>query len=356
MSGEHVQEIKSDQRAELLKNWALQQLPAAAWQWSALAGDASLRRYFRLHHESNNIIAVDAPNTSENNHAFVYIAEALQQCEVKTPKILAKDYDQGFLLIEDFGNRLLSHDLTAEQVDFWYKKASAELLKMQQARPDHFPTDYLLPEYNRERLGAEMNLFHEWFLARYLDYSVTVEERQLLENTYRYLEDNALNQPQAFVHRDYHSRNIMVLASGDSCPTQMGIIDFQDAVWGPVTYDLVSLLRDCYVKWPKEKVQAWAIDYARAKGLLAEVSEAQWLRWFDGMGLQRHIKVAGIFARLYLRDHKPGYLADIPRVLQYIVEVASDDPALAAFVSWLQEKIIPCYCAVYPEAKEWFAP
>ncbi len=342
---------KVDARADQLHIWAQQQLPSEQQEmhWQPLAGDASLRRYFRLITTTHRYIAVDAPNTSENNTAFIAIAEALQACHVKTPIIFSKDYDHGFLLIEDFGDQLLSQYLTADQVDHYYRQAYAELIKIQQVATEHFPAAYELPEYDRARLRAEMNLFHEWFIAVYLDYQLDDAEQYLLEMVYGYLEENALMQPYCFVHRDYHSRNIMLLSSGE-----LGIIDFQDGVWGPVTYDLVSLLRDCYVKWPKAQVEAWALGFAQQKGLLAEVDSQRWLGWFNGMGLQRHIKVAGIFARLYLRDQKSGYLPDIPRVMQYILEVASEDIALTLFVDWLKEKIIPRYCAVYPQAASWF--
>jgi aminoglycoside/choline kinase family phosphotransferase len=209
------------------------------------------------------------------------------------------------------------------------------LLQLQRCQDDAS----LIPRYDRALLRRELEIFSEWFVGKLLGYQLNASEQQLLDKLFTQLEDNALAQPQTFVHRDYHSRNLLLLDD-----KSLGVIDFQGALWGGVTYDLVSLLRDCYLRWPAEKVKHWALDYrqqAIAARIIPAVSETEFLRWFDWLGLQRHIKVLGIFARLNLRDGKTGYLNDLPLVIRYTLEVAEQYIELQAFTSWFKDMLLP---------------
>ncbi len=302
--------------------------------WQALAGDAGFRRYFRLASEPP-LLAVYAPPATEPNGTFLKLARHLRRHGVLAPALAAADLERGFLLLEDLGPTLLREALDENSVEGLYAEAMSCLLRLQQC-----PTDSLgLPAYDRARLRQEMNLFNEWFVPRLLGHSLTDSELQLLDRWYAYLENSALEQPQVLVHRDFHSRNLIYRPEGAP-----GVIDFQDAVTGPITYDLVSLLRDCYVRWPEDRVRRWALCYAEIAsqaGLLPRVSEAQFLRWFDWMGLQRHIKVLGIFARLSLRDQKHNYLRDLPLVTAYTLDVARRYDEGAEFVGWFEETLLP---------------
>ena len=209
------------------------------------------------------------------------------------------------------------------------------LLRLQQATD--IPTE--LPQYDQAMLRRELEIFSEWFVVRLLGYSLSQAEQALLQRVFTQLETTALEQPQLLVHRDYHSRNLLLCDSG-----QIGVIDFQGAVRGPFAYDLVSLLRDCYIRWPQEDVKRWALSYgnmAMDVGVIPAVDEATYLRWFDWVGLQRHIKVLGIFARLHLRDGKHHYLADLPLVLRYTLDVARNYPQLDEFVAWFEQQLLP---------------
>ncbi len=354
-----------DIRHQQVQHWArgeLQQLlgsdpgPIHA---DALGGDASFRRYFRYHLPNElplagfdglktSVMLVDAPPARENNPAFLLAATEFRAAGLKTPTILAYDLEQGFMLLEDFGDQLYLPCLQAAQgdddedvsdiarVDVLYTQAMAALLNLQSDR-----SASQLPAYDQARLHTELCLFDEWFCGRMLGIALNSDEKKLLAQTWRFLEQAAQNQIQVRVHRDYHSRNLMVRQQPDgSHPENQapGIIDFQDAVIGPVTYDLVSLLRDCYIVWPAEQVNRWLRDYyteARARDILpASLSFEAFQRDFDLMGIQRHIKVLGIFCRLALRDNKPRYLLDLPVVMDYVVTVGERHPELKAFISW----------------------
>lgn len=307
---------------------------AQAPSWQALAGDAGFRRYFRLASEPP-LLAVYAPPTTEPNALFLKLASHLRQHGVLAPAVAAADLERGFLLLEDLGATLLRQELNNDSVEGLYAEALNCLLHIQQC-----PTAELgLPVYDRERLRQEMNLFSDWFVPQLLGHTLTVAELHMLDRWFRRLEDSALEQPQVFVHRDYHSRNLIYRPDGPP-----GVIDFQDAVTGPVTYDLVSLLRDCYIRWPENRVRRWALCYANIAtqaGLLPLVSEERFLRWFDWMGLQRHIKVLGIFARLSLRDGKHGYLNDLPLVVRYTLDVARRYEEAGEFLTWFEETLMP---------------
>jgi aminoglycoside/choline kinase family phosphotransferase len=255
------------------------------------------------------------------------------------PALLGVDMDRGFLLLEDLGDRLLLPALDQASADGHYRRAFTVLADMAAARTDGMN----LGAYDHALLSEELGRFQQWFVQGLLGYTPTATEQSLLRSLYAQLIDNALEQPHVLVHRDFHSRNLMLLDHDE-----LAVIDFQDAVVGPVTYDLVSLLRDCYIQWPVAQVREWALvyrDLLRARGLLADTPDALFLRWFDWLGLQRHIKVLGTFARLYLRDGKSAYLDDLPRVIHYVLEIADayagEAPAFADFSTWFNLHLAP---------------
>ena len=266
---------------------------------------------------------MDAPPEKEDCQPFVDIAKVLGQAGLNTPRIIAQDLEQGFLLLSDLGSRLFLGELNDDSVELLYGDALNSLQQLQKIPHNSLP----LPNYSADLLQQEMMLFHDWFLKQHLAIELSKEERAVLFDAFETLTESALEQPQVWVHRDYHSRNLMVLDKESP-----GILDFQDAVIGPVTYDLVSLLRDCYIAWPRERVEAWVTTYYQSCDTdLGGVSGTQFLRWFDLMGVQRHLKAIGIFARLNIRDGKSGYLGDIPRTLAYVREVCGRYEELRRF-------------------------
>lgn len=342
-----------DARASLLQAWLIEQVtksqPPAAEPvrlagavFTPVSGDASFRRYFRLRWDQRSVIGVDAPPEKENCEPFVRIGAAMLAHGVRVPRVLARDVEGGFMMLDDFGDTLLRPQLNADTVERFYGQAMVDLLHIQEC--EFSPG---LPPYDEPLLLREMALFPDWFLKVHLQLTLSPEEEQLIAGAFACLKDAALRQPQVTVHRDYHSRNIMVLADGN-----LGHIDFQDAVHGPVTYDLVSLLRDCYVDWPTDQVYDWALSFAarlRQAGRLT-ADDATFRHWFDTMGAQRHLKAIGIFARLFHRDGKAGYLPDIPRTFGYLLHETSVTPELRAFNQWLKAKVVPALCAKDPEA------
>lgn len=327
-----------DLRREALQKW-INNLFAAdiRGELETVSGDASFRRYFRQPLHNGSVIAVDAPPEKENSEPFVRIARQWHARGVKVPGVLHVDMGQGFMALEDFGNDMLLPALNEKSVDALYAQAIDQLIHLQLQPAEN------LPHYDAALLDREMALFPEWFVGKHLQLTLSPAEQSVLQDTFTMLRETALGQPQVIVHRDYHSRNLMLLEN------QFGIIDFQDAVVGPFTYDLVSLLKDCYIQWPQENVNAWATQYfakARAAGLIGAIADEQCQLWFDWMGLQRHIKVAGIFARLYYRDGKAGYLKDIPLTLHYIMQVCEVYPALAGFEQLMRNRILPAFEAL----------
>lgn len=282
---------------------------------------------------------MDAPPSLEPLGPFLYLAEKLRDLGLLTPEIFAKNMEEGFLLLEDFGNTSYFDLLDAENVDRLYGEAFESLLRLAGASKGGLKD---LPVFDRALLLRELGIFETWCLESSLGLRLTSAERRLLDETFEFLAASALSQPQILVHRDFHSRNLMARPFGPP-----GILDFQDAVQGPITYDIVSLLRDCYIDWPTARVKHWVKQFhARLslEGLLSpDPGIDQFQRWFDLMGTQRHLKAIGIFTRLHLRDGKSGYLKDIPRTLRYVLEVAHDFPELQAFAHFLEKKVAPAF-------------
>ena len=306
--------MPNDHRFEMLNAWLAGQLDIVGAPQPA-SGDASFRRYFRINAaDGRSYIVMDAPPQQEPLAPFLDVGRRLAMAGVHVPQVHAYDDAKGFALLDDFGSTHYLEVLSPDTADALYGDAFDSLLRIQHASCE------ALPVYDHAMLKRETALFPEWFLGRHFGLELAAAQRSALDAVDQALIDSALEQPQVLVHRDYHSRNLMRTEQNNP-----GVLDFQGAVRGPLTYDLVSLLRDVYVAWPEHRVRAWALDYrdrAFADGLCGTVGDADFLRWFDLMGLQRQIKILGLFTRLYLRDGKPRYLSDLPRTLAYILHVA----------------------------------
>ncbi len=330
----------SDSRLAALTRWVGDDLGFDGARVEPASVDASFRRYFRMTRGADTFIVMDAPPDKEDVAPFVHVARILAGIGLNVPIVLARDSAQGFLLLSDLGSRQYLDELKANRgVDGLYDDALSALVTMQTRGGD---AARALPPYDRALLRREMELLPEWFLNRHLGLTVADHERALLDRLFEALIQAALVQPAAFVHRDYHSRNLLLAADNP------GILDFQDAVFGPVTYDAVSLLKDCYIAWPRERVCDWLLGYRarlKAEGIDVGADAGEFVRWFDLMGLQRHIKVLGIFARLYYRDGKPGYLQDLPRVLDYARAAAAAYPETAEFFEFVTLRIDPAFPA-----------
>lgn len=321
----------SAERLQAMTQFARAALGGAELAVEVASADASFRSYYRVRHAGApgaSWIVMNAPPDKEDTRPFIDIATRLRAAGLSAPEVLASDVGQGFLLLGDLGQQSYLAALHEHSVDALYGAAMQALHTMQTGV--HCTG---LPAYDEARLRQEMELLPTWFLMRHLNLQPGCTGWERIEACFSLLLRSALEQPMAFVHRDYHSRNLMVLAAGNP-----GILDFQDAVIGPITYDLVSLLKDCYIEWPLERVHGWAESFrlaAVAQGRL-DVGPTRWRRWFDWMGLQRHLKVLGIFARLAYRDGKLGYLKDLPLVLRYTLNTCARYGELAGFGEWLE--------------------
>ncbi|MEO8754762.1 MAG: phosphotransferase [Casimicrobiaceae bacterium] len=308
----------ADSRLAALDAWLADVLATRAFTLAPASADASFRRYFRatldaphpLAPGAATLIAMDAPPPMENCRPFVHVASLLHEAGVHAPQVLAQDLDRGFLLLTDLGKRTYLDVLDAASAHALYLDALDALVRFQAtSRAGE------LPPYDEALLRRELDLFPDWYVARHLQRTLGNEERRRLERVFRLVLANNLAQPRVFVHRDYHSRNLMA-----STPNP-GVLDFQDAVYGPITYDLVALLRDAYIEWDEERQIDWAVRYwekARAADLPVASDFGAFWQDFEWMGVQRQLKVLGIFARLACRDGKTGYLQDMPRVLRYL--------------------------------------
>ncbi len=305
-----MNQIHEDFRLEALQLWLTQVLPQQTFKLTSASADASFRRYFRVHLPHDTLIGMDAPPSHENCEPFVRIAALFGDAGVHVPKVLAQDLAQGFLLLTDLGNVTYLSQLSVDTAGNLYRDAMMALIKLQLAsQPNQ------LPDYDDALLMREMQLFPDWYITKHLNIQLDDQQKALLQNIFRLINRNILAQGQVYVHRDYHSRNLMV------CEDNPGVLDFQDAVLGAITYDLVSLLKDAYISWDEEQIIDWSVRYwqaARKQGLPVPEDFSEFYRDFEYMGVQRHIKVLGIFARLYHRDGKDGYLKDMPLVMTYL--------------------------------------
>lgn len=337
----------NDARVEQIRDWLTGELGFRLLRLEPASADASFRRYFRAWAaDGTTRVVMDAPPDKEDIGPFLQVAALLEGCEVHVPHVYAADSARGLVLLEDLGSELYLTQLRAgADPDLLYADALQALLRIQL---DGREALRALPRYDRAALEREMALMPEWFCARHLQLTLDDADRGVLAESFELLTLAALEQPLVFVHRDYHSRNLMLLPNRNP-----GIIDFQDALAGPVGYDLVSLLKDCYIDWPRARVERWVSAYrAQLVGSdgLAGTSEQEFLRWFDLIGLQRHIKVLGIFARLWYRDRKHGYLADLPRTFGYVQDAVRRYPELWRFGDWLQRRVVPAFAAASARA------
>ncbi|MCM5679192.1 phosphotransferase [Schlegelella sp. S2-27] len=297
------------------------------------SADASFRRYFRVDAAHGSLIVMDAPPAQEDCRPFVKVARLLRGAGLNAPEVIEWDEAEGFMLLSDLGSTTYLAQLDAGSAPALYDDATAALVKMQGIAAEH-----ALPPYDRELLTRELQLFPDWYVARHSGVVLDDNERILLERSFELILRNTLAQPRVLVHRDYHSRNLMV-CGGLGEPANPGIIDFQDAVWGPVTYDLVSLLRDAYIEWDEEQQIDWAVRYwekARKAQLPVAADFGEFWRDFEWMGLQRHLKVLGIFCRLSHRDGKDGYLKDLPLVWRYAHRVTTRYSSLTPLARLLE--------------------
>ena len=310
-----------DTRFESLKLWLKSlsnELGIIIDSITPASNDASFRRYFRVfssNKDYSSFIVMDAPPDKEDSNPFIHVANLLLQAEITVPKIYEKNINEGFLLLSDLGNDTLLMKINSENAAKIYKNVSATLIKIQK----NTKTDQL-PIYNEELLRRELMLFPDWYLKQHLEYKISDKESEDLNRIFDEIIENNVQQPNVFVHRDFHSRNLMITPDD-----QIGVLDFQDAVIGPITYDLVSVFRDAYIEWDEEQQMDWVIRYwesAKREGLPVNEDFGEFYKDFEWMGLQRHLKVLGIFARLYHRDGKDGYLKNLPLVLQYTEKVA----------------------------------
>lgn len=322
-------------RFSQLQSWAQNVLSCAQLDIQPASSDASFRRYFRVTHGDRTYILMDAPPSHEDVRPFLQVMELFRPSGMHVPELYAQDIDNGFLLLGDFGCTQYLAALNAATVESLYGDAMDALLRLQ----TRCHGEGALPPYDEALLRREMALFTDWFLGRHYGVSLTEHDGRIIAQAFDRLVDNALAQPRVCVHRDYHSRNLMCVAGNNP-----GVLDFQDAVFGPVTYDLASLLRDCYIRWPAQDIYRWVEDYyhaAQDAGIVPRaVALATFKRWFDLMGMQRHLKAIGIFARLNHRDHKPGYLQDIPRTLGYVLSVAGEYPEFADFADLVATLVV----------------
>jgi hypothetical protein len=297
-------------------------------EFSPASADASFRRYFRAVTASGSHVVMDAPPSHEDCRPYLHVARLFRAAGANTPEIQAENLAEGFLLLSDFGNTTYLMALSDKTADGLYRDANAELVKIQAAsRPA------ALPDYDAELLLREMRLFPDWYLARHLQIQLTPEQQATLDATFQAILANNLAQPRVYVHRDWHSRNLMVTERDNP-----GVLDFQDAVYGPITYDLVSIYKDAYISWDEERVLDWVIRYwqaARQAGLPVQDDFGAFYRDYEWMGVQRHIKVLGIFARLYHRDGKAGYLKDMPLVMGYLRKACERYAGLHPFLNLL---------------------
>lgn len=321
------------QTEQALLHWINSSTQFRCQKIEMIFGDASFRRYFRFWDETSNtsIIAVDAPPEFEDSTKFVNLAQALLQHHVVVPKVLAHNAKDGFYCLQDFGDRQFSQALRSDNIATLYAQALTQIPAIQSCTSVN---GHSLPLYDDELLEKEKYIFTHWLIEVHLNIKLSKSQQAMLDKAYDFLHQVFKSQPQVGVHRDFHSRNLMILSNDD-----IGVIDFQDAVIGPITYDAVSLLRDCYCKWPQQQITSILQQFHQQ--FYAQYKWQDFLFWFDCAGLQRHLKASGIFCRLFYRDGKDGYFNDIPRTLEYILEVGKHYAELSELIAFIQTSVKP---------------
>lgn len=319
------------QASDKLKKWLKETLKQDV-HLTAIPGDASKRYYFRVLTTDKQAVAVDASLEPEMNRKFIRVTELFRRYQINVPEIIAQNDEDNFLIISDFGDTLFQEAVKTQPKTKLYHDALKSLIEIHKVDASE------LPNFSDQLLQDEMNFFHDWYLQQHLNIELTAEEQECWKATCSYLIQSAIEQPQVCVHRDYHCRNLFFTQHNNP-----GIIDYQDAVQGPLTYDAVSLLRDCYIEWCPEQIESWLSEYIKdlQQTSLIDNSEIETFKtWFDLMGMQRHLKAIGIFARLSVRDNKPQYLQSIPRTLNYIYEVCHHYPALSSFKQIIEKHLL----------------
>jgi len=321
-------------RYNSLQNWLTEILGTNAFNLKPASEDASFRTYHRLFLKNKTFIVMDAPPEQENCKVFIKITKKLRACDVNVPIIHNVNIEQGFLLLSDLGNDLYLDKLNKSSIYELYSDALSTLVAIQV-----LVNVGGVDGYDKSLLIREMNLFREWLIEKHLNIKLSDSQVKILTKLFDLLVNNALQQPKVFVHRDFHSRNLMVTKENNP-----GVIDYQDAVYGPISYDLVSILKDCYIKWPKEEINKWVDFYLNKlyeEKAQYRINRDEFVRWFDLMGVQRHLKASGIFARLSHRDGKHNFLEDIPRTLSYILDLKEAYEELRPICIILEELVLP---------------
>ncbi len=326
-------------RENALNDWLNALFPHITYTLTPLAGDASFKRYYRLNTPHLSHIIMDAPPDKINMTPFINIAQQLTQHGVTTPAIHAVELTHGFMMLDDFGDELFLQAISSHPPDALYQVAIQTLSHLQMCPISQSS----IPVFDQTFMLNELSLFQNWFLNQYLDMDVLPSEESLILETCQWLVDSIIKQAQVFVHRDFHSRNILLLPTPPSDPLKLGLIDFQDAVIGPITYDLVSLLKDCYVKWPEEKINQWLALFYNQHSMAIDRSLADFRRDFDLCGLQRHVRILGTFSRLHFRDQKSHYLSDLPLTFQYVMDCLKDYHQLGPFHEFMLNKVQPIF-------------
>ncbi|ENV08363.1 hypothetical protein F966_03037 [Acinetobacter higginsii] len=327
------------QREQLIQTWLQATLQSDQFEINFLAGDASFRRYARITIQNKTYMLMDAPPEKEDCAPFVSIDEFFDKNGVRVPHIVAKDLTLGLLLLEDFGDVVLSTLLNDQTVDQYYAQSFKQLIELQQINGNA-----QLPAYSYEKLMTEMRLLTEWMLPS-LSIQPTEQQLETIEQAFDFLAIEAGNQPQVIVHRDFHSRNLMKIEDEQ----ELGVIDFQDAVIGADTYDLISITRDAYVQWNAERVYEWFEVFYNLLPAAAKENRSfeQFKRDADLMAIQRHLKILGIFVRLFERDGKSGYLKDLPRVMWYLLEESQGYDELNDFMQFIRDIVMPKFIEKY---------
>ena len=317
-----------DRRSQL-QRWIESQLNLSPLELAPASADASFRRYFRVRTPERSLIAMDAPPAHEDCRAFVRVAGLMAEAGLNVPRVIAGDFERGFLLLSDLGTAGYLQALNADTADVLFRDATEALLRWQLASKPG-----VLPAYDEALLTRELRLYPEWYVRRHRGRTLDAAQDAVLDSMFALIVKNNLAQPAAYVHRDYMPRNLMV------CEANPGVLDFQDAVYGPITYDLVSLFKDAFLSWDEERILDWTVRYwekAKKNGLPVAADFADFYRDFEWMGLQRHLKVLGIFARLNYRDGKSGYLEDTPRFIGYVRAVAARYTPLRPLLTLIDE-------------------